>query len=107
MLGCKDSHTLSSDAWAGCAAYTARTADDDEDTQRVTYSYSFFHLVFALASQYIAMLMTGWGTNPQERDLIDVGWASVWIKLATQWVTAATYIWMLIAPSVFPEREFA
>ena len=89
------------------AVYTARTAEDEEASQQVTYSYSFFHLVFALASQYIAMLMTGWGTNPQERDLIDVGWASVWIKLATQWVTAATYIWMLVAPAVFPDREFA
>ena len=29
----------------------------------VTYNYSFFHLIFALASMYIAMLMTGWGSQ--------------------------------------------
>lgn len=90
--------------WPG-AAYTATTAE--EEAVPVTYNYSFFHLVFALASMYIAMLMTGWGTNPQERDLIDVGWTSVWVKLVTQWVTAATYIWMLIAPAVFPDRDFS
>ena len=73
----------------------------------MTYNYAFFHLVFALASMYIAMLMTGWGTNPQERDLIDVGWTSVWVKLVTQWVTAGTYVWMLVAPAVFPERDFS
>ena len=28
----------------------------------VSYSYSQFYLVFALASMYIAMLMTGWGS---------------------------------------------
>ena len=86
------------------AAYTATTAEEDVP---VTYNYSFFHLVFALASMYIAMLMTGWGSNPQERDLIDVGWTSVWVKLVTQWVTAATYIWMLVAPALFPDRDFS
>ena len=44
----------------------ARTADEAEaaskaaeDTTPVTYNYSFFHFVFALASMYLAMLMTG------------------------------------------------
>ena len=39
----------------------ARTADDKAagDLAPVTYNYSFFHLIFALASTYIAMLMTG------------------------------------------------
>jgi len=38
--------------------------DDDDDTDGeshpVSYSYSFFHLCFALASCYICMLMTNW-----------------------------------------------
>ena len=39
----------------------ARTADETAagDQAPVTYNYSFFHLIFALASTYIAMLMTG------------------------------------------------
>lgn len=48
----------------------------------------------------------GWGTGAEERDLIDVGWFSVWVKIVTQWATAATYSWMLIAPTLFPDREF-
>ncbi len=51
-----------------------------EEFQPVTYNYSFFHLIFALASCYIAMLMTGWGTGAEEKDLIDVGWFSVWVS---------------------------
>jgi hypothetical protein len=77
-----------------------------EEFQPVTYNYSFFHLIFALASCYIAMLMTGWGTGAEERDLIDVGWVSVWVKLCTQWLTAATYIWILVAPTLLAERDF-
>ncbi len=40
----------------------ARTADEakaEGDLAPVTYNYAFFHLIFALASTYIAMLMTG------------------------------------------------
>jgi hypothetical protein len=36
-----------------------------DDFTPVTYNYSFFHFIFALASMYIAMLMTGWGSAAQ------------------------------------------
>lgn len=39
-----------------------------DDYKPVSYNYSFFHLIFALASMYIAMLMTGWGAVEQEKD---------------------------------------
>ena len=40
-----------------------------DDYELVTYNYSWFHTVFALASMYIAMLMTGWGSGGEEKDL--------------------------------------
>lgn len=73
----------------------------------VTYNYSFFHLIFALASMYIGMLMTGWGTGAEEKDLMDVGWASVCVKIGAQWLTGGLYVWTLVAPMLFPDREFA
>lgn len=78
-----------------------------EDFRPVTYNYAFFHLIFALASMYIAMLMTGWGEQEQDKERIDVGWASVWVKLSAQWLTGLLYCWTLIAPALFPDREFA
>ncbi|XP_047336182.1 serine incorporator 3-like isoform X1 [Impatiens glandulifera] len=72
----------------------------------VSYSYTFFHLIFALASMYSAMLLSGWTHPSANSDYIDVGWTSVWVKACTQWVTAALYIWTLVAPLVFPDREF-
>jgi serine incorporator 1/3 len=71
---------------------------------RPSYSYAFFHAVFALASCYLAMLLTGWGRGAAERRLVDVGWASVAVKLATAAVTAATYGWTLVAPALMPDR---
>lgn len=78
-----------------------------KEDDKVTYNYSFFHFVFALASMYIAMLMTGWGTGAEERDLIDVGWTSVWVKLVSSWLTAILYSWTLAAPILLPDRDFS
>ena len=48
----------------------------------------------------------GWGTGADERDFVDVGWGSVWVKLVTQWATVCAYAWLLLAPALLPEREF-
>ncbi|XP_077214443.1 uncharacterized protein LOC143849331 isoform X2 [Tasmannia lanceolata] len=78
-----------------------------DETRAVTYSYSFFHLIFSLASMYSAMLLTGWSTSVGESGkLVDVGWPSVWVRIVTGWATAALFIWSLITPHLFPEREF-
>ncbi|KAA0033429.1 hypothetical protein IC582_026912 [Cucumis melo] len=74
--------------------------------QPVSYSYTFFHLIFALASMYSAMLLSGWTSLNESSDLIDVGWTSVWVRICTEWVTAGLYIWSLVAPLLFPDREF-
>lgn len=78
------------------------------DPRPVTYVYSFFHLIFALASMYSGMLLTGWTTSSTEsEELIDVGWPSVWVRICTEWLTAGLFIWSLIAPLVLPDREFS
>ena len=30
----------------------------------------------------------------------------MWVKVVTQWVTVALYVWTLVAPLVLPDREF-
>ncbi|XP_039130984.1 probable serine incorporator [Dioscorea cayenensis subsp. rotundata] len=87
-------------------------ADEQEDKKKdearpVSYSYSFFHLIFSLASMYSAMLLTGWSTSVGESGkLVDVGWPSVWVRIVTQWATATLFVWSLVAPILFPDREF-
>lgn len=81
--------------------------EEKEKAKPVTYSYSFFHIIFSLASMYSAMLLTGWSTSVGESGkLVDVGWPSVWVRIVTGWATAALYMWSLIAPVLFPDREF-
>lgn len=81
-------------------------ARQDNDGDPVSYDYSFFHLVFALASMYTSMLMTGWGNNDEKTDLIDIGWASVWVKFLAMVIAALLYMWTLVAPSVLSDRSF-
>ncbi|GAU21814.1 hypothetical protein TSUD_176600 [Trifolium subterraneum] len=81
--------------------------ESNEKAKPVTYSYAFFHLIFSLASMYSAMLLTGWSTSVGESGkLVDVGWPSVWVRIITCWATALLYLWSLVAPIMFPEREF-
>lgn len=79
---------------------------EEEERDAVTYNYVQFYIIFALASMYTGMLMTGWGSGRIEKDLIDVGWTSVAVKIASQWIAAALYIWTLVAPIILPDREF-
>lgn len=78
----------------------------ETEARPVSYSYSFFHLIFALASMYSAMLLSGWTSSSESADLIDVGWTSVWVRICSEWFTAGLYIWTLVAPWLFPDREF-
>ncbi|KAF4358736.1 hypothetical protein CsatB_026070 [Cannabis sativa] len=78
----------------------------EKEARPVSYSYTFFHLIFALASMYAAMLLSGWTNTSESSDLIDVGWTTVWVRICTEWVTAGLYVWSLIAPLLLPDREF-
>ncbi|KAL0651464.1 hypothetical protein Bca4012_094155 [Brassica carinata] len=84
----------------------AEEKEEKEQKKPVTYSYAFFHIIFSLASMYSAMLLTGWSTSVGESGkLVDVGWPSVWVRVVTSWATAGLFIWSLIAPILFPDRE--
>lgn len=69
---------------------------------------TYFHLVFASASMYAAMALVGWQrvANDVQANALDVGWGSVWVKIGAAIVASALYAWTLIAPVVFPNREF-
>ncbi|KFD55197.1 hypothetical protein M514_03838 [Trichuris suis] len=79
----------------------------DNESEGVSYNYSFFHFIFFLASLYVMMSLTNW-YRPDEADLfrLNSNMASVWVKIASSWVCAALYVWTLVAPIVLPNREF-
>ncbi|TKA80664.1 hypothetical protein B0A49_00805 [Cryomyces minteri] len=88
-------------------------SDDDEDDKNprddergsTQYNYSLFHIVFLLATAWVATLLT-MNVDDKQGDFIPVGrtyWAS-WVKIVSAWVCYGIYTWSLIAPIVLPDR---
>lgn len=77
-----------------------------DEFKPVPYNYSFFHLVFSLASLYVAMLLSSWGTDDNDGVQVGVSWTSMWVKMVSQVFTALLYIWTLVAPELFQDRDF-
>jgi hypothetical protein len=69
--------------------------------------YSVFHAIMLFAALYMGMLLTDWGSGAQEGSAHPAGGkTAMWVKILSQWLTMLIYIWTLIAPSLFPDRDF-
>lgn len=77
----------------------------DNEEESVSYSWSFFHVMFALATLYVMMTLTNW-YKPDGKDLTQ-NQASMWIKIISSWLCCALYTWTLVAPIVLPDRDFS
>jgi serine incorporator 1 len=69
-----------------------------------------FHLVMTFASVYLAMLVTNWGFEPNSSTVAkDTAFASEskWIKIVSQWLAFLLFIYTLLAPKIFPDRDFS
>ncbi|CAG8951940.1 hypothetical protein HYFRA_00005746 [Hymenoscyphus fraxineus] len=86
---------------------SGNSAKDDERSS-TQYSYALFHIIFFLATTWVATLLT---MNIEEstkdgKDFAPVGrtyWAS-WVKIISAWVCYGIYTWTLVAPIVLPDR---
>ncbi|TLS28055.1 hypothetical protein PpBr36_01702 [Pyricularia pennisetigena] len=82
-----------------------KTHDDERNSTQ--YSYTMFHIIFFLATAWVATLLTmNYDDSIKDGDFATVGrtnWAS-WVKIVSAWVCYGLYIWTLIAPVLLPER---
>ena len=81
--------------------------DDEDDFNESNSEVAFFHFVMVLASMYMGMLLTNWATDlSDDSKEFELGNQNVWVNMVTQWVVFALYIWTMIAPRCFPDRDF-
>lgn len=78
--------------------------DNEED--EVAYSWSMFHLMFALATLYVMMTLTNWFQPNSDIGSFDANHAAVWVKIISSWLCAALYLWTMIAPCILSDRDF-
>lgn len=75
----------------------------------VTIATLVFQGFMIFASIYYAMLMSNWGRPTVDDDNYDYfidEWAAFWVKIVVQWIMSGLYLFSLLAPLIFPNREF-
>ncbi|KAL9041817.1 MAG: hypothetical protein Q9214_003977 [Letrouitia sp. 1 TL-2023] len=85
--------------------YEDRKGGKDDERTRTQYNYTLFHVIFLLATTWVATLLTQ-SIDYEATGVASVGrtyWAS-WVKIVSAWVCYGIYTWSLIAPVVMPER---
>jgi hypothetical protein len=69
-----------------------------------------FDAVMCLAGMYLAMLVTNWG-DPGSSNLPtsnpELSSASMWVRMGTQFAIWVVFLWSIIAPLIFPNRDFS
>lgn len=103
--GSLPSTALEEDWWDSDSDSNAGPQGDDERGS-TKYNYVLFHLIFLLATQWTATLLT---MNVQQDELGDfapVGrtYFSAWVKIVSSWICYLIYGWTLIAPVILPDR---
>ena len=55
------------------------------------------------------MVLTSWGSINEGGTSANksVGEVAMWMIIAAQWVAMALYIWTIVAPRIFPDRDFS
>ncbi|CAH7688984.1 serine incorporator/TMS membrane protein [Phakopsora pachyrhizi] len=90
-----------------------RMRSRDDETIKVRYHYTSFHITFALATMYVAMLLTHWNIvshdnhSPDESGSSPVkigrSTATMWMRIISGWVCLLLYGWTLVAPILLPD----
>lgn len=68
------------------------------------------NVALAVVSCWCAMTLTQWGVVEANDGTIahrNVGHISMWVIIGSQWFVMTLYLWTLIAPRLFPNRDFS
>ncbi|KAK5086294.1 Membrane protein tms1 [Lithohypha guttulata] len=81
----------------------------DDERRATQYNYSLFHVIFFLATCWVATLLTQSMDPNNDSDFTPVGrtYAASWIKIISAWVCYLIYTWSLLAPIVLTGRDFS
>jgi serine incorporator 1/3 len=92
----------------------AHEDDDDENhplnSDPGTLSNSWrLNAILAFICCWTAVVLTEWGSVKGSGDVANpqTGNVAMWMVVASQWVVLVLYVWTLVAPRLFPNRDFS
>jgi len=106
-LGLSDNVLLRDDSSGGGNVESGDAKVWDNEEEGVAYSWSFFHIMFGLASLYVMMTLTNWYQPSSTIEDFSSNLAAVWIKIVSSWLCLALYTWTLVAPAILVDRDFS
>ncbi|KAE8231031.1 hypothetical protein CF326_g3959 [Tilletia indica] len=115
----EDDDDASSSIFDGTSSSSRRNENDDE-RHGTRYNYAFFHLIFAIAACYVAMLLTDWRFVKLAKDALPIddddaplgapivfigrSPTAMWMRVVSSWLCIVIYAWSLVAPVLLPDR---
>lgn len=97
--------------------YESTTTDDNdqsknEDIENVPNTFSNnwkLNLALGVVCCWFSMVLTSFGSIHAEGTVANpqIGEMNMWIIISSQWFALLLYIWTLIAPRIFPDRDFS
>jgi len=92
--------------------YANRVMDNDcmevDDDNKPTFPCRI-NMVLAMISCWFAMVLTGWGTSTASGSTANpqVSGVTMWLIICSQWLSLTLYLWTLVAPKIFTDRDFS
>jgi heme/copper-type cytochrome/quinol oxidase subunit 2 len=67
------------------------------------------NIVLAMLAMWYACVLTSWGNIKEGGEAANpsAGKVSMWMMAVSQWLALLLYIWTLMAPRLFPDRDFS
>jgi hypothetical protein len=101
---------VTNDGYGATDGGDAEEVEDELEDVPDTFSNNWkLNLVLGTVSCWFSMAITAWGSIEDEGDAANpqVGKVSMWIIIASQWLCLTLYLWTLVAPRLFPDRDFS
>ena len=97
----------------GSSTHLQGQQQQNTDGGKASFANSYqINVILLLVACWYAVTLTDWGRISSTDQYVltaanpSVGTVSMWIIIVSQWVMFLLYIWSLVAPKLFPDRDF-
>lgn len=87
---------------------TSVQGGNDHNPRKFSNSWRL-NFILAAVTCWKSMVLTRWGEISGDGTIVDssTGRISMWMIIVSQWLVLSLYLWTLMAPRLFPDRDFS